>query len=443
MLRLTLLVGIFFSSQIFAEILLSSPKLSLNANGQRVVEFKIQNEDIKDQDIILKEYKSDDLLNKNYIAYTLLEDFSNYQSFSIVIKNSYEGNYFSFKLIIKDALAKDIFIFLPSSMRDLDIDYEEPVKRYEPKISPRNIASKETKLEKVILEEAEEKSPIVKANEITTMWSIASSIQKNSSDLSIYQVMWSIYLGNKDAFIDGNINLIRKDKDLIIPIQSAMANISDKDARGSIMAMNKSFALSFAPAAKSLLILTAPKIKKNPNPAKTSLKAEDRSQEKVVNLGNEEINDPKNFIENNTKQLGISMESKVAEELVKEIEGIEQVSTNQNDFGLTDLLFVALISLLSGILVALIYIQLNSRKTKKIEYDFDEARDSGSSIQGLPKGLSIENNADEQQFDLAMTYFEMGDLENCKNILTGLIQNTEDEALKSSATNLLEKIKNQ
>ena len=185
------------------------------------------------------------------------------------------------------------------------------------------------------------------------------------------------------------------------------------------------------------------KIKKNPNPAETSLKAEDISQEKVVNLDNEEINDPKNFIENNTKQLGISMESKVAEDLVKEIEGIEQVSTNQNDFGLTDLLFVALISLLSGILVALIYIQLNSRKTKKIEYDFDEARDSGSSIQGLPKGLSIENNADEQQFDLAMTYFEMGDLENCKNILTGLIQNTEDEALKSSATNLLEKIKNQ
>ena len=54
MLRLTLLIGIFFSSQIFAEILLSSPKLSLNANGQRVVEFKIQNEDIKDQDILLK-----------------------------------------------------------------------------------------------------------------------------------------------------------------------------------------------------------------------------------------------------------------------------------------------------------------------------------------------------------------------------------------------------
>ena len=440
MLRLTLLIGIFFSSQIFAEILLSSPKLSVNANGERVVEFKIQNEDIKDQDIILKEYKSDDLLDKNYIAYTLLEDFSNYQSFSIVIKNNYEGNYFSFKLVIKDALAKDIFIFLPSSMRGLDLDYKELVKRYEPKITPRNIVSKKTKPEQVILEKAEEINSIVKADEITTMWSIASGIQKNSSDLSIYQVMWSIYLGNKDAFINGNINLIRKDKDLIIPIQSSMAMISDKDARGSIIAMNKSFALSFAPAAKSLLILTAPKIKKDLNTTKTSLKSEDRSQEKVISLDNEEINDPKNFIENNTKQLGISMENKVAQELVKEVESIEQTSSTQNDFGLTDLLFVALISVLSGILIALIYIQLNSRKTKKIEYDFDEARDSGSSIQGLPKGLSIENNADEQQLDLAVTYFEMGDLDNCKNILIGLIQNTEDETLKSSAQNLFDKI---
>ena len=440
MLRLTLLIGIFFSSQIFAEILLSSPKLSVNANGERVVEFKIQNEDIKDQDIILKEYKSDDLLDKNYIAYTLLEDFSNYQSFSIVIKNNYEGNYFSFKLVIKDALAKDIFIFLPSSMRGLDLDYKEPVKRYEPKITPRNIVSKKTKPEQVIFEKAEEINSIVKADEITTMWSIASGIQKNSSDLSIYQVMWSIYLGNKDAFINGNINLIRKDKDLIIPIQSSMAMISDKDARGSILAMNKSFALSFAPAAKSLLILTAPKIKKDLNTTKISLKSEDRSQEKVISLDNEEINDPKNFIENNTKQLGISMENKVAQELVKEVESIEQTSSTQNDFGLTDLLFVALISVLSGILIALIYIQLNSRKTKKIEYDFDEARDSGSSIQGLPKGLSIENNADEQQLDLAVTYFEMGDLDNCKNILIGLIQNTEDETLKSSAQNLFDKI---
>ena len=94
-------------------------------------------------------------------------------------------------------------------------------------------------------------------------------------------------------------------------------------------------------------------------------------------------------------------------------------------------------------MIALIYIQLNSRKTKKIEYDFDEARDSNSSIQGLPKGLSIKNNADEQQLDLAMTYFEMDDLENCKNILIALIKNTEDESLKSTAKSLFDKIQSQ
>jgi hypothetical protein len=29
--------------------------------------------------------------------------------------------------------------------------------------------------------------------------------------------MWSIYLGNKEAFINENINLIRKDIDIFVP----------------------------------------------------------------------------------------------------------------------------------------------------------------------------------------------------------------------------------
>ena len=59
------------------------------------------------------------------------------------------------------------------------------------------------------------------------MWSIASNIQKESSDISIYQIMWSIYLGNKDAFIDGNINLVRNDRDLMIPSFAVMSGTSD------------------------------------------------------------------------------------------------------------------------------------------------------------------------------------------------------------------------
>ena len=58
------------------------------------------------------------------------------------------------------------------------------------------------------------------------MWSLASNIKTDMSDTSIYQIMWSIYLGNKDAFIDGNINLVRNDKDLIIPSYSSISETS-------------------------------------------------------------------------------------------------------------------------------------------------------------------------------------------------------------------------
>ena len=101
---------------------------------------------------------------------------------------------------------------------------------------------------------------IIKADDISTMWSMASSIKKETSDTSIYQIMWSIYLGNKNAFIDGNINLVRKDMDLVIPSFATMKMTSQADAKESILAMNSSFSSNFEPAVKSLLTLTAPKI---------------------------------------------------------------------------------------------------------------------------------------------------------------------------------------
>jgi FimV-like protein len=104
-----------------------------------------------------------------------------------------------------------------------------------------------------------------------------------------------------------------------------------------------------------------------------------------------------------------------------------------------DLLFVAFVSILSGILIALIYIQLKSRQTKKIDYDFDEAPYTSLSVAGLPKGLSITNNEEEQQLDLAVTYFEMGDLENSKSILDDLIKSTDSDKIKNNAKALLDK----
>ena len=439
MLKLILFLIFSFSVNVFADINLSSPKLSLNQSGERVIEFKIQDGKVEDSDIFLNEYKSDEALKNDYISYTLLENFNSYQLFSIILKNEYESNYFSFKLILKDNLAKDIFIFLPSKINNT-INQNEQARVYKPQPQKIKTQIKEQnpEQEKVKPKNIAKKNTVIKASEISTIWSIASNIQKEETNASIYQIMWSIYLGNKDAFIDENINLVRKDKDLIIPSNSKIASTSDSEARSSILAMNKSYSLSIAPGLKSLLVLTAPKIEEKPKPIESSY-TDIREKKEAINQKNEITDDPRDFVEQNTKQLEVALESRVVRDLSEKVESIEEIKT-VNNFGIRELLFVAIISILSGILIALIYIQLQSRRIKNIQYDFEEAADTKESVRGLPKGLSIKNNEEEQQLDLANTYFEMNDIENCRNVLNDLIKNTSNLEIKMSAQNLLEKL---
>ena len=428
------LLTFIFSINIIGDNLLSSPSLKLNSNDQRVITFRIQGSSIKDDDIFLQEYKSDELLKQDDISYILLEDFSSYQTFSIVLENSYNEDYFSFKLVIKDEIAKDIFIFLPSKIKNAP-KKPQPTKIYQPVRLPIK-----DKFEEVIEMSSPKEMPnLIKADDITTMWSMASSIKKETSDTSIYQIMWSIYLGNKNAFIDGNINLVRKDMDLVIPSFATMKTASQADAKESILAMNSSFSSNFEPAVKSLLTLTAPKIIKQ---EKIEAIAEDIEKEdkNIINFNDDQVSDPKKFIESNTKQFEMAVESKALDKLIEVTE--EQEDKSGSGFGVSDLLFVAVVSVLSGVLIALIYIQLNPAKKKSISYDFDEATDSLSSVDGLPKGLSIKNNHEEQQLDLAITYFEMQDYRNSKTILDDIIKITEDNNIKSFAESLLAKIPN-
>jgi len=428
------LLTFIFSINIIGDTLLSSPSLKLNSNDQRVVTFRIQGSSIKDDDIFLHEYKSDELLKQDDISYTLLEDFSSYQTFSIVLENSYNEDYFSFKLVIKDEIAKDIFIFLPSKIKNAP-KKPQPTKIYQPVRLPIK-----DKFEEVIEMSPPKETPnLIKADDITTMWSMASSIKKETSDTSIYQIMWSIYLGNKNAFIDGNINLVRKDMDLVIPSFATMKMTSQADAKESILAMNSSFSSNFEPAVKSLLTLTAPKIIKQEK-IETVAKDIEKEDKNIINFNDDQVSDPKKFIESNTKQFEMAVESKALDKLIEVTE--EQEDKSGSGFGVSDLLFVAVVSVLSGVLIALIYIQLNPAKKKSISYDFDEATDSLSSVDGLPKGLSIKNNHDEQQLDLAITYFEMQDYRNSKTILDDIIKITEDNNIKSSAESLLAKIPN-
>ena len=75
MLRFLSLFFLISSFKIYGDVILSSPKINLNAQDQRVVEFKIENDMIKDGDIVLYEYKTNNPFNKDFIAYTLLENF--------------------------------------------------------------------------------------------------------------------------------------------------------------------------------------------------------------------------------------------------------------------------------------------------------------------------------------------------------------------------------
>ncbi len=429
MLRFLGLIFFISSLNLYGEVLLSSPKTSLNSQDQRVIEFKIQNESIKDNDLFLYEYKTNNPINESDIAYTLLEDFGEYQLFKIILSEKYQEDYFSLTIEIKNEFTKDIFIFLPSKLRNYN---SQPINIENKQISRRPA---EEIIQTTEIQEQTPTEQIIKGSEITTVWSMAEKIKGNNSDISIYQIMWSIYLGNKDAFINENINLIRKDIDIYIPETSEIENISYQFAKDSILDMNTSFSLSFSNASKSLLVLTAPDLPIEDNKEKII----EASKEENPDITLESTSNPKDFIKENTKELSLAVENETVKEFINQTEDLE--IERDNNFEIFDLIFISLISLASGALLALIFIHLrNIKNLKEQEYDFEEAKDDDSLLSGLPKGLSIENNEDQQQLDLAAIYIEMNDQENAKKILSNLVKKSDSDQIKNEANSLLNKI---
>ena len=458
MLRYLFLLSLVFSLNAYSDVFLSSPKIKLNAQNQRVIEFRIENERINDGDITLNEYKTNNPIDESFIEYTLINDFGNYHTFTIVLDDEYLEDYFSFKILIKENFAKDIFIYLPSKVRST-FNNPEP---YKPeRVSSettfslsknQNAVSKkleevepdiliEDKEENIVLNKTEQIEPeiqqndIFKSSEITTVWSMAEKIKGQNENISIYQVMWSIYLGNRKAFLNDNINLIRADLDISIPSLNDIESISFQIAKESILDMNESYASRLQSATKSLLVLTAPNVIEDINDGKeVELKTEDQNQ-----IDFENKTDPEILIEQNTKQIRLEVENEILDELTELKQTITEVD---NKFQTFDLIFISLISLASGVLLALIFIQIrNMRTSKEIQYDFEEASDDKSSLTTLPSDLSIKNDIDQQQFDLAVTYYEMSDKENAEALLKNLIQTTKNSEIREASEDLLEKVK--
>ena len=436
MLRFLALIILVCPFNIYADIFLSSPKISLNPQDQRVIELKIQNDNIKDGDVVLYEYKTQNLINENDIAYTLIEDFENYQTFKIILSESYQEDYFSFKIQIKDSYTKDIFIFLPSKLRNF---YQEPVREKFKQNSNVNKSEQfSIKGNEELASEGEKLPEVFKGSDITTVWSMAKKIKGANENISIYQIMWSIYLGNKEAFINDNINLIRKDIDISVPTINEIEDISYQFAKDSILNMNDTFAKGFSSATKSLLVLTAPTIIVEADQDKKI----DQPEKDLSIVSFDETSDPEDFIKENTKEISLGIQTNAVKELLDQVE--ESETKNNSSFEIFDLIFISLISLASGALLALIFIQLrNIKNLKNQEYDFEEAKDDDSMLSGLPQGLSIENNRDQQQLDLAVTYFEMDDKDNAKKILSSILKNSDNDEIKNQANNILNKIDQQ
>ena len=227
-----------------ADIALSSPKVNVNEQGQFLIRFSVNSDSaIRSKDFVLNEYQSEIPLEDNLIAFTLFEEEGDTDKFTIALGNDYPEDYFSFQLVIKDELKKNVFIFLPSRYKSFSRQpaYEAPKETLNTTIASSSADQliEESLSESIQLIEddlvtidsssqdvnEQEEEVIIKSSEITTIWSLASSITAEV-DADIYQVMWAIFLANEAAFIDGNINLVRADIDLVIPADSVLSNIS-------------------------------------------------------------------------------------------------------------------------------------------------------------------------------------------------------------------------
>ena len=437
-----------------ADIALSSPKVNVNEQGQFLIRFSVNSDSaIRSKDFVLNEYQSEIPLEDNLIAFTLFEEEGDTDKFTIALGNDYPEDYFSFQLVIKDELKKNVFIFLPSRYKSFSRQpaYEAPKETLNTTIASSSADQliEESLSESIQLIEddlvtidsssqdvnEQEEEVIIKSSEITTIWSLASSITAEV-DADIYQVMWAIFLANEAAFIDGNINLVRADIDLVIPADSVLSNISSSFAKDSIQAMNSSTQrIGVSKNIKSILTLTAPKDDIEIVPTTSEVIEEIIEpiiqEPKTVDLAN--LN-PEDFIETNSKTIELGAENEPLEKLQ------EAASVESNAIGALDLLLVGLAALVVGFVIAIFYIQRNTKKSVSVIeediYDFDNPADEGG-IEGLPSGLSVKNDLDTQQLDLAMTYVEMGNLDDAKAILEALVNSTDDDNLKAEAELLL------
>ena len=390
---------ITFSSILSSEITYISSKTFQDENAVQIVISINSSEEIDKSDISIFEYQTSSSIKDSLFNLSLSkENISEYNLSFEKLKDT-DSPYALFTIEIQDN-RKDFFIFLSDDSYTSILQNETAEDS-----SPQITEAEETYSDLVIL-----------ADEITTVWSMAKSL--NYDDLSIYQVMWSIFENNRDAFIDDNINLIRNDMDILVPELQSIREIDKSFAKFSIREMIDTNTFE----TQQMLTLVAPEPE-----AIIQEEIEVIQEEKIENfdIQNQERTtpDPQAIIESQTRIIEIERNEET-EILNEEL---------NSGVSILQLLIVSLVSLAVGFLIAIFLIRRNLVNAKS-ESKTDDA------LSSMPKGLSIKNDPFIQQFDLAITLYEMKDYEKAKTLLDEIIDKAKNQKLIQQAIDLRSKI---
>ena len=390
---------IIFSSLLSSEITYLSSKTFQDENAIQIVISINSTEEIDKSDISIFEYQTSSSIKDSLFNLSLSRvNISEYNLSFEKLKDT-DSPYALFTIEIKDN-RKDFFIFLS------DDSYTSILQNETVEVSSPQI----------IEEENPSSELVILAEEITTVWSMAESLDYD--DLSIYQVMWSIFENNRGAFIDDNINLIRNDMDILIPELQSIREIDKSYAKFSIREMIDTNTFE----TQQMLTLVAPEPE-----AIIEQEIEVTQEEKTQNfdIQNQEQTtlDPQAIIESQTRIIEIERNEEI------------EISNGEINSGVNilQLLIVSLVSLAVGFLIAIFLIKRNL-VTAKNESKPDDA------LSSMPKGLSIKNDPFIQQFDLAITLYEMKDYEKAKILLDEIIDKAKNQKLIQQAVDLRSKI---
>ena len=390
---------IIFSSLLSSEITYLSSKTFQDENAIQIIISINSTEEIDKSDISIFEYQTSSSIKDSLFNLSLSRvNISEYNLSFEKLKDT-DTPYALFTIEIKDN-RKDFFIFLS------DDSYTSILQNETVEVSSPQI----------IEEEKPSNEIVILADEISTVWSMAESLDYD--DLSIYQVMWSIFENNRGAFIDDNINLIRNDMDILIPELQSIREIDKSYAKFSIREMIDTNTFE----TQQMLTLVAPEPE-----AIIEQEIEVTQEEKTQNfdIQNQEQTtlDPQAIIESQTRIIEIERNEEI------------EISNGEINSGVNilQLLIVSLVSLAVGFLIAIFLIKRNL-VTAKNESKPDDA------LSSMPKGLSIKNDPFIQQFDLAITLYEMKDYEKAKILLDEIIDKAKNQKLIQQAVDLRSKI---